>query len=80
MPRYVYGWRALSDTWLLRAVVGPVSPARAAEVDRVLDPDKVDATLAALEEDCPLPFCITGELEAPDWAEAARRVREWHFT
>ncbi len=80
MPRYVYAWRVTTDTWLLRAVVGPVSDELAAQVDRVIPPAAVEATLAELEERCALPFCITGELEAADWPEAAHRVRAWHFT
>lgn len=80
MPRFLYAWRSTTDTWHLRAVVGPVDAAFAAQVDRVVDPSGVAAVLAEAEEDCPLPWCVTGEVEAASWSEAAERVRGWHFT
>ena len=80
MQRYLYAWNVTTDTWSLRAVVGPVDEAVADEVDRVLDAAEVDGVLAELDAACAPPWCVHGEMIAAAWAEVEDRVRGWHFT
>jgi hypothetical protein len=80
VPRFVYGWNVTTGAWLLRAVVGPVGEVVAASVDRVLREAEVDAVIEDLDAACAPPWCVHGEIEAADWAEAEERVRGWHFT
>lgn len=80
MPQFVYQWHVNLNQFSVRAVVGPVTPDLARSVDRVLDPDDVEAVLEHLDADCAPPWCVHGSMHANTWAEVEARVRGWHFT
>ena len=46
----------------------------------VLTQTEAEALLHALEDRCPPPWWVVGEMTADSWAEVAHRVRTWHFT
>ena len=79
MLRFVYAWNVNTDTWMVRAVVGPV-PDGVVGVDQVVEPTDVDALLRQLDADCAPPWCVHGEMLAASWSEVEDRVRGWHFT
>lgn len=80
MPRFVYAWNVNTEVWGLRAVVGPVSDAVAAQVERVVDPESLDGLLRELDAGCAPPWCVHGVMDAAHWGEVEDRVRGWHFT
>ena len=78
MARYAFAWHALRDHWELRAVIAP-SEAPDDELT-VLTAEEARTVLLALEDRCPPPWWVVGEMTAETWTEVAHRVRTWHFT